>query len=136
MGRSVPASSGEARSPAHANAASSALKVYVDELLEETAALFTIFPGRLYTVSYYLSLLEEDSATSRLLASLDIDGIDRILSDFRRVADAFQTSAVPEWTIVLKGVQVVTSRHHVLAADHVRQLLDVSLVDRAQRRME
>jgi glyoxylase-like metal-dependent hydrolase (beta-lactamase superfamily II) len=114
----------------------SALKVYVDELLEETAALFTIFSGRLYTVSYYLSLLEEDSAASRLLASLDIDEIDRILSDFRRVADAFHTSAVPEWTIVLKGVQVVTSLQHVLAADHVRQLLDVSLVDRAQRRME
>ena len=35
----------------------SALKIYVDELLEETAALFTIFSGRLYTVSYYLSLL-------------------------------------------------------------------------------
>ena len=38
-----------------------ALKSYVDELLEETAALFTILSGRLYTVSYYLSLLEEDS---------------------------------------------------------------------------
>lgn len=114
----------------------SALKVYVDELLEETAALFTIFSGRLYTVSYYLSLLDEDSAASRLLASLDIDEIDRILSDFRRVADAFRTSAVPEWTIVLKGVQVVTSLQHVLAADHVRQVLDVSLVDRAQRRMQ
>ena len=47
-----------------------ALKIYVDELLEETAALFTIFSGRLYTVSYYLSLLEEDSAASRVLADL------------------------------------------------------------------
>lgn len=113
----------------------SALKAYVDELLEETAALFTIFSGRLYTVSYYLSLIEEDGAASRLLESLDIEEIDRILSDFRRVAEAFQTSAVPEWTIVLKGVQVATSLQRVLAADHVRQLLDVSLVDRAQRRM-
>ena len=40
----------------------SALKIYVDELLEETAALLTIFSGRLYTMSYYLSLLEEESA--------------------------------------------------------------------------
>ena len=114
----------------------SALKIYVDELLEETAALFTIFSGRLYTVSYYLSLLEEDSAASRVLATLDIDRIDGILSDFRRIAEAFNTSAVPEWTVVLKGVQVARSLQQVLSAEHVQQLLDLSLVDRAQRRLE
>jgi glyoxylase-like metal-dependent hydrolase (beta-lactamase superfamily II) len=113
-----------------------ALKIYVDELLEETAALFTIFSGRLYTVSYHLSLLEEDSAASRVLATLDIDQIDRILSDFRRIAEAFNTSTIPEWTVVLKGVQVVRSLQNVLSAEHVRQLLDFSLVDRAQRRLE
>jgi glyoxylase-like metal-dependent hydrolase (beta-lactamase superfamily II) len=92
----------------------SALKIYVDELLEETAALLTIFSGRLYTVSYYLSVLEEeDSAASRVLASLDIEQIDRILSDFRRVAEAFNTSAMPEWTVVLKGVQVARSLQKV-----------------------
>ena len=115
----------------------SALKVYVDELLEETAALLTIFSGRLYTVSYYLSLLEEEeSAASRVLGSLDIEQIDRILSDFRRVAEAFNTSAMPEWTVVLKGVQVARSLQKVLSAEHVRQLLDFSLVDRAHRRLE
>jgi glyoxylase-like metal-dependent hydrolase (beta-lactamase superfamily II) len=114
----------------------SGLKIYVDELLEETAALFTIFSGRLYTVSYYLDLLEEDSAASGVLATLDIDKIDRILSDFRRIAEAFSTSAIPEWTVVLKGVQVARSLQQVLSAEHVRQLLDLSLVDRAQRRLE
>ena len=113
-----------------------ALKTYVDELLEETAALFTIFSGRLYTVSYYLSLLEEESAASRVLATLDIDRIDGILSDFRRIAEAFNASAVPEWTVVLKGVQVARSLQQVLSAEHVQQLLDLSLVDRAQRRLE
>src|SRR5215510_1972746 len=114
----------------------SALKLYTDELLEETAALLTIFSGRLYAVSYYLSLLEEDSAASRLLASLDIDQIDRILSDFRRFAEAFHTSTMPEWTVVLKGVQVARSLQKVLSAEHVQQLLDVSLVNRAQRRLD
>src|SRR5215510_14237554 len=113
-----------------------ALKIYVDELLEETAALLTIFSGRLYAVSYYLSLLEEDSAASRLLASLDIDQIDRILSDFRRIAEAFHTSTMPEWNVVLKGVQVARSLQKVLSAEHVQQLLDVSLVNRAQRRLD
>jgi hypothetical protein len=108
----------------------------VDELLEETAALFTIFSGRLYTVSYYLSLLEEDSAASQVLATLDIDRIDSILSDFRRIAEMFNNSAVPEWTVVLKGVQVASSLQQVLSAEHVQQLLDFSLVDRAQRRLE
>jgi len=115
----------------------SSLKIYVDELLEETAALLTIFSGRLYTVSYCLSLLEEeDTAASGILATLDIDQIDRILSDFRRIAEAFNTSVMPEWTVVLKGVQVARSLQNVLSAEHVRQLLDFSLVDRAQRRLE
>jgi glyoxylase-like metal-dependent hydrolase (beta-lactamase superfamily II) len=114
----------------------SALKIYVDELLEETAALFTIFSGRLYTVSYCLSLLEEDSAASGVLSTLDIDRIDGILSDFRRIAEAFNTSAMPEWTVVLKGVQVARSLQQVLSAKHVQQILDFSLVDRAQRRLE
>jgi glyoxylase-like metal-dependent hydrolase (beta-lactamase superfamily II) len=115
----------------------SGLKAYVDELLEETAALLTIFSGRLYTVSYYLSLLqEEDGTESRVLESLDIDQIDRILSDFRRIAEAFKISVMPEWTVVLKGVQVARSLQKVLSAEHVRQLLDFSLVDRAQRRLD
>ena len=114
----------------------SALKIHADELLELTAALLTIFSGRLYTVSYYLSLLEEDSAAARLLASLDIDQIDRILSDFRRIAEAFNTSTMPEWTVVLKGVQVARSLQKVLSVEQVQQLLDVSLVNRAQRRLD
>ena len=115
----------------------SGLKIYVDELLEETAALLTIFSGRLYTVSYCLSLLEEeDSAATGILATLDIDQIDRILSDFRRIAEAFNSSAMPEWTVVLKGVQVARSLQNVLSAEHVQQLLDFSLVERAQRRLE
>jgi hypothetical protein len=115
----------------------SGLKIYVDELLEETAALLTIFSGRLYTVSYCLSVLEEeDGAAKGILESLDIDQIDRILSDFRRIAEAFNTSAMPEWTLVLKGVQVARSLQNVLSAEQVRQLLDFSLVNRAQRRLE
>ena len=115
----------------------SALKLYADELLEETAALLTIFSGRLYTVSYCLSMLEEeDGAASRILESLDIDQIDRILSDFRRVAEAFNSSSMPEWTVVLKGVQVARSLQKVLSAENVRQILDLSLVDRAQRRLD
>jgi hypothetical protein len=113
----------------------SALKIYVDELLEETTALLTIFSGRLYTISYYLSLLEEESAAGRILATLDIDRIDGILSDFRRIAEAFHTSALPEWTVVLKGVQVARSLRLILAAEHVQQLLDFHLVDQAQRRL-
>ena len=113
----------------------SALKIYVDELLEETTALLTIFSGRLYTMSYYLSLLEEESAAGRILASLDMDRIDGILSDFRRIAESFNTSAVPEWTVVLKGVQVARSLRLILSEEHVQQLLDFHLVDRAQRRL-
>ena len=122
----------------------SGLKIYADELLEETAALLTIFSGRLYTVSYYLSLLRRRTARQAgVLQILDIDQIDRILSDFRRFAEAFNTSVIPEWTVVLKGVQVASSLQQVLSAEHVQQLLDLlSLPDvsrsmsDAQRRLD
>ena len=112
-----------------------ALKNYVDELLEEAAALFTIISGRLYTVSYYLSLLEESTAAERVLAALDLDETDRILSEFRRFVEAFNASAVPELTLVMKGVQMARSLQQVLSEEHVKQLLDISLVGRAQRRL-
>ena len=86
-------------------------------------------------MSYHLSLLEEDSAASRVLATLDIDRIDRILSDFRRIVETFKTSTIPEWTVVLKGVQVAGSLQQVLSAEHVANS-GFSLVERAQRRLE
>ncbi|MGH7844700.1 MAG: hypothetical protein ACREQW_05975, partial [Candidatus Binatia bacterium] len=113
-----------------------ALKNYVDELLEEAAAIFTILSGRLYTVSYYLSILEEETAAQRVLAAVDLDQIDRRLSEFRRFVEAFNTSAVPELTLVLKGVQVARSLQQVLAGEQVTQLLDLSLVGRAHRCLE
>jgi glyoxylase-like metal-dependent hydrolase (beta-lactamase superfamily II) len=112
-----------------------ALKSYVDELLEETAALFTILSGRLYTLSYYLSHLGENAEADRIVATLDLDQIDRILSAFRRFVEAFNASAVPELTVVLKGVQVAGSLQQLLSDQQVRQLLDFSLVGRAQRRL-
>ncbi|HSE87326.1 MAG TPA: MBL fold metallo-hydrolase [Candidatus Binatia bacterium] len=113
-----------------------ALKSYVDELLAETAALFMILSGRLYTVSYYLSVLDEDTAASGVLQTLDIDQIDRILSEFRRFVEAFNASAVPELTVVLKGVQVARSLQNLLSEEHVKQVFDLSLAGRAQRRLE
>jgi hypothetical protein len=111
------------------------LKRYADELLEEAAALFTIISGRLYTASYYLGLLDESAAAERVLAALDLDRTDRILSEFRRFVDAFNARAVPELTLVLKGVQMAGSLQQVLSAEHLKQVLDSSLVGRAQRRL-
>jgi glyoxylase-like metal-dependent hydrolase (beta-lactamase superfamily II) len=112
-----------------------ALKHYADELLEEAAALFTIISGRLYTASYYLGLLDESVAAERVLAALDLDRTDRILSEFRRFVEAFNARTVPELTLVLKGVQMAGSLQHVLSAEHLKQVLDSSLVGRAQHRL-
>ena len=49
--------------------------------------------------------------------------------------EAFNASAVPELTVLLKGVQVAKSLQQVLSAERVRQLLDTSLVGRAERRL-
>ncbi len=111
------------------------LKSYVDELLEEAAALFTILSGRLYTASYYLSMLEENAAAEQVLGAVDLDQIDRVLSEFRRFVESFNASAVPELTVVMKGVQVAATLQKILAQDRVTQILDPSLVGRAQRRL-
>ena len=107
------------------------LKQYTDEFLEEASALFTILSGRLFAASYYLF----DDGTERLPGSMDLDGIDRTLTEFRRFAEAFNHSTTPELTVVLKGVQAARSLQQVLARDDVPRLLDPSLVSRAQRRL-
>jgi hypothetical protein len=112
-----------------------ALKNYADELLEEAAALITMISGRLYTVSYYLSTLEENAAAEQVLAIIDVDGTDRILAEFRRFVEAFNASAVPELTLVLKGVQMARALQQVLSEERLKQLLDASLVGRAQHRL-
>ena len=107
------------------------LKRYTDEFLEEASALFTILSGRLYAASYYLF----DEGTEGLSVPIDLDGIDRTLTEFRRFADAFQHSTTPELTVVLKGVQAARSLQQALARDDVQRVLDPSLVGRAQRRL-
>ena len=107
------------------------LKRYTDELLEEASALLTILSGRLYAASYYLF----DQGTERLPVSINLDGIDCTLTEFRRFADAFNHSTTPELTVVLKGVQAARSLQQALAHDDVQRLLDPSLVRRAQRRL-
>jgi hypothetical protein len=107
------------------------LKRYTDEFLEEASALFTILSGRLYAASYYLF----DQGTERLPVPIDLDGIDRTLTEFRRFADAFNHSTTPELTVVLKGVQAARTLQQALARDDVQRLLDPSLVGRAQRRL-
>jgi glyoxylase-like metal-dependent hydrolase (beta-lactamase superfamily II) len=107
------------------------LKRYTDEFLEEASALFTVLSGRFYAASYYLF----DEGTERLPVPIDLDGIDRTLTDFRRFADAFNHTTTPELTVVLKGVQAARSLEQALARDDVHRLLDPSLVGRAQRRL-
>jgi glyoxylase-like metal-dependent hydrolase (beta-lactamase superfamily II) len=113
-----------------------AMKHHVDELLEEATALFTILSGRLYTASYYLSLLEEERAAERVLAAVDLDQIDRTLSEFRRFVETFNADAAPELTLILKGVQVARSLQQILEKEQVTRLLGLTLIMRAQRRLE
>lgn len=80
-------------------------------------------------------MLEEHIAADRVLATPDLDQIDRILSEFRRFVEAFNVSAVPDLTVVLKSVQVAKSLQQLLSEERVQQLLDLSLVGRAQRRL-
>ncbi len=49
--------------------------------------------------------------------------------------EAFNASAVPELTVVLKGVQVARSLQQLLSEERVKQIFDLSLVGRAQRRL-
>jgi len=107
------------------------LKRYTDEFLEEASALFTILSGRLYAASYYLF----DEGMEGLTVPIDLDGIDRTLTEFRRFADAFNQSTTPELTVVLKGVQAARALQQALARDDVQRFIDPSLLGRAQRRL-
>ena len=80
-------------------------------------------------------MFDEGAGAERAPVAFDIEGIDRTLTEFRRFAEAFNDSAVPELTVVLKGVQAARSLQQALANDDVRRILDRSLVGRAERRL-
>ena len=90
---------------------------------------------RLYTTSYFLSLLDESEAAERVTAALDLDGIDRILTEFRGFVETFSSSTGAPLAVVLRGVVVARAVQDILADRRVERVLDASLVGRAQRRL-
>ncbi len=87
------------------------------------------FPGACTRCRTICPCWRKDSAASRVLTTLDIDQIDRILSDFRRIVESFN---IQRHTRTDRGAQrAFRSPGHCnnfLSAEHVQQLLDFSLV--------
>lgn len=112
------------------------LKLHLGEVLEEAAYLFSVISGQLYTLSFHLADLEEEGAGAEVLAALDFDKIEQVLTDFRHFARDFNETQTPELTFVMKGVQVTSRLLKLLGSSSLDGLVDTSLSGRAQRLLD
>ena len=112
------------------------LKLHLGEVLEEAAYLFAVISGQLYTLSFHLEDLGEETACADVLAALDLDKIEQSLMDFRRFSRDFQATKTPELTFVMKGVQVTSRLLKLLGDGSLAGLVDTSLSGRAHRLLD
>lgn len=112
------------------------LRLHLGEVLEEAAYLFSVISGQLYTLSFHLDNLEEEGACAEVLAALDFDKIEQLLTDFRHFARDFNATRTPELTFVMKGVQVTSRLLKLLGSSSLDGLIDTSLSGRAHRLLD
>ena len=113
-----------------------ALKLHLDEILEEASYLCTVISGQLYALSFMLSSLEENAASENALAAIDPEKIEQHLTDLRRFILDFSITRQPELTLILKGVQVIGRLLLLIDERALNGLIDPSLVARTRGQLE
>lgn len=107
------------------------LKTHLNEVLQEASHLFTIISGQLYSLSFDLETLQENDASAEILASIDLDAIEKTFSEFRRFGSSFNSEKTPALTFVLKGVQLCSRLLLLLDESALRGLIQDSIAHRA-----
>jgi glyoxylase-like metal-dependent hydrolase (beta-lactamase superfamily II) len=102
-------------------------------LLDESERLFTIIGGRLLSLSHILSELGEDAEAKRYHGLLDIDRIDRLLTEFADFSEEFRDGKKLDVQLVLKTVQVLSRIDAVFRQDALCSVIDLPVVRRTAR---
>ncbi len=105
------------------------LKRYAIALLQETEVLLTIAAGRLFKLASALETLEENEASKKLLALLDVDRIENLLAGFQQFAQAFLSNQL-ETLIPLKGLQVMGRLQALFNEQRLQPVMEARLLRR------
>ena len=103
---------------------------YAVDLLDEISELLSIVSGRLIAISYHLEKLEEEDRASEIVQVLDIDAIDRLLSEFKQFAQNYEASDRLVTETPLKAIQTVMKIQRSFDDNQLHDLIDSSLLRR------
>ena len=108
------------------------LELYAKELLDEISELFSVISGRLLAMAYILEEMTEYQEAQLILQKLDIDSIDRFLSDFNRYISLFKTNKQIPLEIPLKAIDIVMKIFRIFDDQHLKGFIDLSLIRRTK----
>ncbi|MDD1678824.1 MAG: MBL fold metallo-hydrolase [Methanomicrobiales archaeon] len=106
---------------------------FAEDCMEQVHELFTVMAGRLYYVSHMMEELEETDIARGLHALIRGDVIDDLLDGFDAFNREYHSGGYVPLNLALKGGQVVGKLQRSFNQDELTQIIDPTLVQRAER---
>jgi glyoxylase-like metal-dependent hydrolase (beta-lactamase superfamily II) len=106
---------------------------FAEDCMEQVHELFTVLAGRLYYVSHMMEELEESDLVIGLQALIRGDVIDDLLDSFDAFNQEYHSGRYVPLNLALKGGQVVGKLQRSFKQDELAQIVDPTLVQRAER---
>ena len=106
---------------------------FAEECMEQVSELFTVMTGRLYYVSHMMDELGESDIAATLHELIRGDVIDDLLDGFDTFNQEYHSGGYIPVNLALKGGQVIGKLQRSFNQDALAQIIDASLVRRAER---
>jgi glyoxylase-like metal-dependent hydrolase (beta-lactamase superfamily II) len=106
---------------------------FAEECMEQVSEIFTVMTGRLYYVSHMMDELGESEIAATLHELIRGDVIDDLLDGFDTFNQEYHSGRYIPVNLALKGGQVIGKLQRSFNQDDLAQIIDPSLVQRAER---
>jgi glyoxylase-like metal-dependent hydrolase (beta-lactamase superfamily II) len=106
---------------------------FAEECMEQVSELFTVMTGRLYYVSHVMDELGESDIAVTLHELIRGAVIDDLLDSFDAFNREYHSGRYVPLNLALKGGQVIGKLQRSFNQDALSQIVDASLVQRAER---
>jgi glyoxylase-like metal-dependent hydrolase (beta-lactamase superfamily II) len=97
-------------------------------MFDDLLAVFAVIQSRIERLAQRLQSLEETSAARQIRQILDSEQVIALLGEFRLFAASLRSGAIIAVQLALKSVQIVPRILRLLEYDHLRDVLDPSLL--------
>lgn len=106
------------------------LTQYSHDLLDEISELFSIVSGRLLSVAYHLEQLSEAEEARAILGKMDMESIDRFLSEFNQFVMNPKNESRIEMELSIKALTIVHKIKSCFENHQLQGMMDESLLRR------